>query len=97
MALGWMKGLFGGLSRRGLPPVSWQGRDRVRVVMGKKVVTLQGEVLRDDAGYLLWVAVPTASLWDEPAGEPITDEERQAIVDLLKDENQWRPGERFDV
>lgn len=97
MALGWFKGMFGGLSRRGLLPVSRQGRDRVRVVMGNKVVTLQGELLRDDAGYLLWVAVPTARLWDKPAGEPITDEERQAIVALLKDKDQWQPGERFDV
>lgn len=97
MALGWFKGVFGWLSRRGLPPVSRQGRDRVRVVMGKKVVTLQGELLRDNAGYLLWVAVPTTCLWDKPAGEPISDEERQAILALLKDKNQWQPGERFDV
>jgi hypothetical protein len=69
----------------------------VRVVLGSKTATLQRELIRDDAGSWLWVALAATSLWDKPAGEPITDEERQVIVALLRDKNHWQPGERFDV
>ena len=91
-----MKSLLKLLFQRSRPPVSRLGRDRARILLGTKEVTLQGEMLRDDDGYSLWVAVPVTSFWDKPAGEPITARERQAIIALINDKTQWQPGERFE-
>ena len=78
-------------------PVRRIGRDRVRVTISGKTVTLGAEVMKDSGGYLLDVGIERDRRWDNPLGEPITNVERKMIAALIVNELPRSDGIRATV
>ncbi len=60
-------------------------------------MTLQGERMVDDDGIWLFVSFPLKGVWDDPAGVDISNSERPEIIELVRNKNFWRVGERFEI
>lgn len=64
-------------------PVRRTGRDKVRVILNDKDITLESELMKDELGYFLDVAIPAHCFWSEPKRYILTSDEKNKISDLI--------------
>ena len=73
-----IQGIFG--SPR---PVRRTKRNSVRVILENRKITLESELMKDELGYFLDIAIPSNCYWEEPAAALVTNHEKAEISALI--------------